>query len=86
MNDLLDCLSHNPTQFRDMINFFIEEFMELYTFVVLTIESNAWSTGHRHIILDCPSKLTLEQRLLNFVLYMKHDNVIYLDSILWNWS
>lgn len=31
-------------------------------------------------------ELTPEQCLLNFILYMKHDNVIYLDSMFWNWS
>jgi hypothetical protein len=31
------------------------------------------------------SKLTLEQCLFNFILYMKHDNVMY-DASMWNWS
>jgi len=32
------------------------------------------------------SKLCLEQCLLEFILYMKHDNVYMYDVFLWNWS
>lgn len=60
MNDLLARLSHSPSQFRDMTNFTIEEFMELYTYVVPTIENNARSTSRRHIVSGHPSKLTGE--------------------------
>lgn len=69
-----------------MTNFTVEEFVELYIFVVPTIESNAQSTRSRHVVSRHPSKLTPEQRLLNFIMYMKHDYVIYMDSMLWNWS
>ena len=31
-------------------------------------------------------KLSLEQRLLSFLLYMKHDPITTLPSFLWNWS
>lgn len=86
MNDLLGQLAKNLSQFRDLTNFSVEEFFELCKRVVPTIESNARSTGRRHVVSGHPSKLTTEQRLLNFVLYMKHNNVIYLDNMLWNWS
>lgn len=85
VNDLLCRLQSNPTQFRDLKNFTIDEFFELWRRqVVPTIERNAWSIGPRHVLSGRHVKLTLEQRLLNFVIYMKHDNVIYFDSFLWN--
>jgi hypothetical protein len=31
-----------------------------------------------------PSKLTFE-RILNFIIYMKHDNVIVYATFMWNW-
>lgn len=86
MNDLLSRLATNPMQFRDMTNFTVEEFMDLQARVIPVIEGNARSTGVRHIVSGRPSKLTPQQRLLNFLLYMKHDNIIYMDSMLWNWS
>jgi hypothetical protein len=39
-----------------------------------------------HIQKGHPSKLCLEQCLLEFILYMKHDNVYMYDIFLWNWS
>ena len=33
-----------------------------------------------------PSKLAPEQRLLSFVVYLKHDNSVTFESALWNWS
>lgn len=31
-----------------------------------------------------PWKFTLEQRLLNFILYLEHDNVTMYDAFMWN--
>ena len=33
-----------------------------------------------------PPKLTPQQRLLNFLMFLKHDNSAALESSLWNWS
>lgn len=30
------------------------------------------------------SKFTPKQQLLQFIMYMKHDNVIMYDALLWN--
>jgi hypothetical protein len=38
------------------------------------------------VILGMPSKLTPEQCLFNFILYMKHDNITMYDAFMWNWS
>jgi hypothetical protein len=42
--------------------------------------------GEVPIVLGKPSKLTLEPRFLNFILYMKHDNVTMYATFMWNWS
>ncbi len=38
------------------------------------------------IILSRPCKLLLEQHLLNFILYIKHNNVRMYNAFMWNWS
>jgi hypothetical protein len=38
------------------------------------------------VVSSRPSKLTLEQHLLNFILYTKHNNVTKCDAFMWNWS
>jgi hypothetical protein len=42
--------------------------------------------GEVLVVLNKPSKLTPEQCFLNFILYMKHDNVTKYDASMWNWS
>lgn len=86
VNDLLGRLIANPSQFKDLANFTLEEFMQLCAKVVPTIQGHARSTRVHHLLSGHPVKLSLEQRLLNFIIYMEHDSVIYFDSILWNWS
>ncbi len=41
--------------------------------------------GEVLVVSNKPSKLTFEQCLLNFILYMKHDNVIMYVAFMWNW-
>jgi hypothetical protein len=38
------------------------------------------------IVSSKPSKLTLEQCLFNFILYMKHNNITMYHTFMWNWS
>ncbi len=38
-----------------------------------------WCVGDHHIRIGQPSKLTLEQHHLQFILYVKHDNVCMYD-------
>jgi hypothetical protein len=42
--------------------------------------------GEVLVVLGKLSKLTLEQHFLNFILYMKHDNVIMYVAFMWNCS
>ncbi len=42
--------------------------------------------GEGLIVLGMLLKLSPKQHLLNFIVYMKHDNVIMYDVFMWNWS
>lgn len=86
IQDLLYRLRCSPSQFKEIMNFHLDEFLQLSGKVVPVIEGHARSTGVRHVLTGRPSKLSREQHLLNFLLYMKHDNIIYFDAMLWNWS
>ena len=39
-----------------------------------------WGAGGR------PYKLTPQQRILSFLMFLKHDNTSMLDAFHWNWS
>jgi len=54
--------------------------------VVPTIIGHARFTEEPHHIYERSSKLTLKQCLLNFILYIKHNNVTKYDAFLWIWS
>jgi hypothetical protein len=42
--------------------------------------------GYALVKMGRPSKLGLEQRLLCFILFMKHDNISIYDAFMWNWA
>lgn len=68
------------------MNFIVPEFIELCTLVCPTILANARSTGVPHVVTGRPMKLSPEQRLMNFILFMKCDNVVTWDAFVWNWA
>ncbi len=69
--------------FKTFINFLLEEFEKLVQLVVQIIINHASSIREWYHIFKQPSKLSLEQHLLNFILYIKHDNVTKYDVFLW---
>jgi len=75
-----------PSLFKTLTNFTLQKFEELVALVVPTIDTHVQSTNDAHIVCGRPTKLTLEQQLLQFILYMKHDNVVMFDAFMWNWS
>ena len=83
---MLGSMRSTPSLFKVLTNFSIEEFDELYHIVCPTISAHARSTGDIRILPGRPSKLNPEQRLLGFLLYMKHDPTTTLPGFLWNWS
>lgn len=86
VSDVIGSMAPIPQHFKDLTNFWPEEFNELCRLVCPVISSNARITGVSHILSGRPPKLTPEERLLSFILYMKHDNTIYVDAQRWNWS
>jgi hypothetical protein len=83
---VLTKLQSTPTLFKNLINFIAIEFEDLASIVVLTIISHAWSTSETLIVFRRPSKFSLERCLLNFVFFLKHDNVTEYDPFMWNWA
>ena len=84
--DVLGSMRSTPGLFKTLTNFSTEEFDNLYQIVCPTISAHARSTIDLCVLPGRPSKLTLEQRLLGFLLYMKHDPTTTLPSFLWNWD
>jgi hypothetical protein len=86
VRDVLASMRTTPTLFKGNTNFTLPEFDELCALVTPFIVDNARSTGEGHISRGRPMKLSPEQRLLNFILYLKHDNITLFDTYLWNYS
>ena len=64
------------TLFKVLTNFEVPNFDEFASLVCPTICDNARSTTCESIMSGKPMKLTLEQHLLDFIMYLKHNNVI----------
>ena len=75
-----------PQNFKTLMSFIVVEFDELCGLVVLVIASHVWSIGEVDKFLGCSMKLCLQQHFLNFLLYMKYDNITSYDAFKWNWS
>ncbi len=84
--DILTTMRATLGLFKSLINFTLGKFEELAQLVVPTIISHARSTWEPHCTVGQPSKLAPKQRLLHFILLMKHDNVIKYDAFMWNWN
>ena len=72
--------------FKTTTNFTLPMFKELCTEVYSLIAKNARFTGDPQIRRRHLSKLSVEQRFLNFIWYKKCHSVIIYDSYHWNWS
>ncbi len=62
------------------------EFEELCILVVPIVQAHAKAISEAHILPGWLIKLILDQHLLQFILYMKHENVVVYDVFMWNWS
>ncbi|KAH9105811.1 hypothetical protein AeMF1_018458 [Aphanomyces euteiches] len=87
VRDMMTLVSISPYIFKTMTNFTQTQFEEFSRLVCPVIASNARTTGlqHRPHSGRRP-KLCPQQRLLAFVLYLKHDNLTTYVSVNWNWS
>ena len=86
MRDMLGNMKSLPSFFKQNSNFLLHEFEESCCLVVLVINENARSTNFPRVVSSHMLKLTLEQRLLNFILHMKHSNINTYNFLHWNWS
>ena len=86
VRDYLATIRSTPYMFQTITNFIADEFKELCSTVCPVIELHARSTGDIRGQGGRPPKLRSDQRLLNFVMFLKHDNTATFDSSQWNWS
>ena len=86
VHDMLGSMRSIPRLIKVLTNFSVEEFDDLYRIVCPTISAHARLTGDIRVLPGHPSKLNLEQRLLGFLLYLKHDPTTALLGFLWNWG
>lgn len=86
VRDYLATVQATPYLFRTLTNFTASEFEEFCQLVCPVIASSARSTGQVSSNAGRPSKLSPQQRLMSFVIYMKHDNISTFDAALWNWA
>jgi len=86
VTDQLGALTRMPSLFATMTNMTVDMFNELSAAVCPVIQSHARSTGDAHTGRGRPPKLSPEQRLLSFLLFLKHDNLCVFDGHHWNWS
>ena len=86
VRDQLATLLQTPSLFKVLIKFSAGQFEELCSAMCPTIMIDARSTGHLRSAAGRPPKLSPQQRLLHFIFYMKHDNVVRLDGFHWNWA
>jgi len=84
--DQLATLYRMPSLFSNLTNFTNIEFEEMAQLVCPVIQANARSTGALHRRTGRPAKLTVHQRLLHCLLYLKHDNTAVFEGAYWNWS
>jgi hypothetical protein len=66
--------------FKIMTNFTVLGFEELYNLVYPLILINARFICELQLLREHPLKLSPKQRLLNFIWYMKNDDVTTYDS------
>jgi hypothetical protein len=74
----------HPALFKNLINFNATKFEDLVSIVVPTIIFHARSISETPIVSGKQSKLNLKQHLLNFVFFLKHNNVTKYDFFMWN--
>jgi hypothetical protein len=86
VRDYLTTLQSTLYIFETITSFTAAEFEELCAAVCPVILFYPRATGEIRGLGGRPPKLTPEQRLLNFVTLLKHDNTATFDSCQWNWS
>jgi hypothetical protein len=86
VRDLLARLAAPPAIFKRLSNVTVEEFNEFCNQLGPVLYMTARSTGDLSKGAGRPPKLPAQQRILNTLLYLKHDNTVHYDAFQWNWS
>jgi hypothetical protein len=76
LRDVLTTLSSSPSIFRKITNFEVVEFNILCRLVCPVVECTARSIGNLRVCCGRPSKISSQQRALNALMYLKHDNTV----------
>lgn len=74
--NILSCVREVPPLFKVLTNFEVCENNEFVSFVCPIICDNAHSSRVERGMSGRPIKLMHAQCLVNFIMYLKHDNVI----------
>jgi hypothetical protein len=82
VHNVLATIQKNVGLLKTLINFSLLQFDDLATLMIPTIIGYVKFTNEIHIVIKHLSKLTLKQKLLNFIIYMKHDNMY--NPLMWN--
>jgi hypothetical protein len=67
---------------KTLTNFCLSKFNELCALMTLTIQTHVHVTSKTHIVVGQLTKLTPNQQLFQFILYVKHVNVVMYDIFL----
>lgn len=90
VKDFYSSMQATPLFFKTNNYFSFEEFDEFFIFIFISlipmIVANARSTGVPRMKYGCSMKLSLEQHLLSFILYMEHNNTNAYNAMHWYWS
>jgi hypothetical protein len=68
--------------FKTLTNFSVWKFNEHSSLMTPTIQAHVQATSKTHIVVGWLTKLTTNQQLFQFILYVKHGNVIMYDIFL----
>jgi hypothetical protein len=78
--------SGHPSIFKAQTGFFAWEFEAVCRRVAPVLDRNARSTGFPRVKQGRPSKLDPGERVLSFVLNVKHNTGVRYESSSWNWA
>lgn len=84
--NILSCMCEVPPLFKIFTNFEVREKNDFDSLVCPIIRGNAHSTSVETVMSGRLIKSMHAQCLLNFIMYLNHDNVISFYSFQWNFA
>jgi hypothetical protein len=86
LREVLTTLYSWPSVSRRITNFEEAEFDMLCRLVCPVVERTARSTGNSRVFSGRPSKMSSQRRILNALMYLKHDSTVHHEAFQWNWA